>query len=241
MKYIISLIIAILIQDSMACAQEATSSEPLRFNRDIRPILSDNCFSCHGPDAAHRQAGLRLDLRDEAIKPAESGDTAIVPGKPTASMLVMRIESTDAGESMPPPKSHKRLSPAQKERLKRWIAEGAEYESHWAFAPIVNAALPAVKQSTWVRTPIDRFILARLEQARLMPSPEADRETLLRRLALDLTGLPPTLSELELYLIWRTRTSASEWRSVGWTWSASPTQSAITATRRGTSGLIAIG
>jgi hypothetical protein len=200
MKHIVLWIVALWIGGSLACAQEAASPEPLRFNRDIRPILSDNCFTCHGPDASHRQAGLRLDVRDDALKPAESGDIAIVPGKPSESTLVVRIESTDTADVMPPPKSHKRLSALQKERLKRWIAEGAKYESHWAFAPIEHVALPTVKRADWVRTPIDRFVLARLEQAQLAPSPEADRATILRRVALDLTGLPPTLADVEQFL-----------------------------------------
>ncbi|HEV7401875.1 MAG TPA: c-type cytochrome domain-containing protein, partial [Chthoniobacteraceae bacterium] len=112
--------------------QAASAAEPLRYNRDIRPILSDNCFACHGPDKAKQKAGLRLDIRDEAMKPAESGEIAIVPGKVEESALVERILSTDKDEIMPPPKSHKVLTAAQKELIKRWVAEGAKYEPHWA-------------------------------------------------------------------------------------------------------------
>ncbi len=138
--------------------------------------------------------------RANAEATAESGDAAIVPGNPAASSLIARIESKDESTVMPPPKSHKRLSALQKERLKRWIAEGAKYELHWAFAAVEPVALPAVNLSDWVRTPIDRFILARLEQSQLTPSPEADHATLLRRLSLDLTGLPPTLQDIEQFM-----------------------------------------
>ncbi len=176
------------------------AAEPLRYNRDIRPILSDNCFACHGPDKAKRDSGLRLDIREEAILPAESGDTAIVPGKPGQSQLVARIFSEDRDEKMPPPKAHKTLQPQQKETLKRWIAEGAQYEPHWAFVPLAPMELPAVKDSAWSRTGVDGFILARLEQERLPPSPEADKATLIRRVSLDLTGLPPTPEEVDAFI-----------------------------------------
>jgi len=168
----------------------------VRFNRDVRPILSENCLSCHGPDAGKRKAKLRLDERDSAVQPAESGDTAIVPGRPEASALVERIESTDADEVMPPRKSRKHLTAAQKEVLKRWIAEGAKYEAHWAFTPIQRPEVPAVKDQSWPRNPVDHFILARLEAENLAPAPPAAPETLLRRLTFGVKGLPPTPAEL---------------------------------------------
>lgn len=163
------------------------AAERLRYNRDIRPILSDNCFACHGPDTANQQAGLRLDVRESAIIPADSGNAAIIPGQPDASALVARILSKDEYELMPPADSHKKLSASQKQKLRQWIAEGAEYEPHWAFVP--------PKKSTEGNS-IDDFICAELQKHGLSPSPPASRETLIRRLALDLTGLPPNVSDL---------------------------------------------
>jgi hypothetical protein len=147
--------------------------------------LAENCFACHGPDKAARKADLRLDLREEAIKAG-----AIVPGKPSESELIARLDAAGA-KLMPPPKSHKKLTPAQKETLKAWVASGAEYEPHWAFIAPKKPELPAVKDINWVRNPIDRFVLAKLEANGLTPAPEATREALARRAALDITGLPP--------------------------------------------------
>ena len=168
----------------------------VRFNRDVRPILSENCFACHGPDAKQRKAKLRLDVREEVVKPAESGDVAIVPGKPEQSALVARIESTDGDEMMPPPKSHKQLTAAQKAALKQWIAEGAKYEAHWAFTPIVRPPLPTVRNTVWPRNAIDCFVLERLEREHLSPAPPAPPEALLRRVRFCVTGLPPGPEEL---------------------------------------------
>jgi hypothetical protein len=162
------------------------AADKLEFNRDIRPILADNCFPCHGPDKAARKAGLRLDRREEAI---DLG--AIVPGKPDESDLVRRILSTEAKELMPPAKSRKKLTAAQKDALKRWVTAGAEYQPHWSLIAPKRPQLLAVRQAGWVRNPIDQFILAELEKQGLQPTPEADRRTLARRLSLDLTGLPP--------------------------------------------------
>ena len=156
------------------------------YNHDIRPILSDNCFSCHGPDKNQRKAKLRLDVREVAVE-----TKAIIPGKPDESLLVKRIFSTDADDLMPPPETHKRLSPDQKEKLKRWIAAGAEYEPHWAYVKPARPAVPDTTSGKRVRNPIDGFILHGLEARSLLPSPESDRRTLLRRLSLDLLGLPP--------------------------------------------------
>jgi len=172
----------------------------LDFNREVRPILAENCFQCHGQDANKRKGELRLDVRESAVGKAESGETAVVPGKPEASALVARIFSTDKDELMPPAKAHRTLTAEQKATLKRWVAEGAEYRAHWAFVAPVRAALPAVQRGDWVRNPIDRFVLAKIEAGGLQPSPEADRPTLIRRLTLDLTGLPVTPEEVDAFV-----------------------------------------
>src|SRR5262245_50171373 len=168
-----------------------------RYDRDIRPILSDHCFTCHGPDANKRRKDLRLDVRESATGDRADGPV-IVPGKPEAGHLWGRVTSKDPDEVMPPPDSGKRaLSADEKELIRRWIAAGAEYEPHWAFVAPTRPAPPAVKDAAWARNDIDRFVLARLEAQGIAPSPEADRPTLLRRLFLDLTGLPPTPEELD--------------------------------------------
>jgi hypothetical protein len=165
------------------------------YNRDVRPILAENCFACHGPDSAARKAKLRLDVRDEAIR---SG--AITPGKPDESEALRRVLSDDADEVMPPPKTKKVLTKAQKDVLRQWVAAGAEYQKHWSLIAPTRPPLPAVKNKAWVRNPIDNFILARLESAGLTPAPEADRRTLARRLSLDLTGLPPAPADVEAFV-----------------------------------------
>jgi hypothetical protein len=167
----------------------------LAYNRDIRPILAENCFACHGPDRNARKAKLRLDDRDWAIQKG-----AITPGQPQKSALVARIFSKDADTVMPPPKAHKTLKPAERDLLKRWIAEGAVYEAHWAYVPPVRPPLPAPKNKVWVRNPIDAFILDKLEARGITPSPEADKRTLIRRVYLDVIGLPPTLAEVKAFL-----------------------------------------
>jgi len=171
------------------------ATNDIQFNRDVRPILSENCFVCHGHDKSQRKAKLRLDDRDVAI---ERG--AIVPGKPDESKLVEHIFSTDPDEIMPPPKSNKKLTTEQKELLKKWIASGAEYEPHWAYIPPKRFPAPRTRDSRWVRNPIDAFILSSLEAKNIQPSVEADKRMLLRRLSLDLIGLPPTVPELEAFL-----------------------------------------
>ena len=167
----------------------AASATPVSFNRDIRPILSDNCFSCHGPDASHRQADLRLDMRDDAVTAG-----AIVPGKPAESTLVSRINATDSDELMPPPESHKKLDAKQKELLARWIEEGAEYRKHWAYEQPVKVAVPAGTNG------VDHLVRKRLAEIGLKASPEADRRILIRRLSLDLLGLPPTPDEVAAFV-----------------------------------------
>jgi hypothetical protein len=180
---------------ALAIPAPAWGQSKVDFNRDIRPILSDKCFACHGPDTTKLKRKLRLDVRDVAIKKG-----AIVPGKPGESELVRRIHAADAEERMPPVKSNKTLTAVEKDLLQRWIAAGADYQVHWAFVAPTRAALPAIKNVTWPRNPIDHFILARLEQLGLEPSAEAVRTALIRRLSLDLTGLPPTLREVDAFL-----------------------------------------
>ncbi|MGA2496979.1 MAG: DUF1549 domain-containing protein, partial [Tepidisphaeraceae bacterium] len=171
----------------------------VNFDRDIHPILSENCFACHGPDSAARKAGLRLDRREDAIALREDG-AAIVPGDPARSELVRRITADDPEEIMPPRKTGKKLTAQQIEMLKRWITQKANYPTHWSFIPPVRPEMPAVKDAAWVRNPIDAFVLARLERDGFKPSPEASRETLIRRATLDLTGLPPTPAEIDAFL-----------------------------------------
>ena len=176
------------------------ASEPIRFGRDVRPILSDRCYLCHGPDRANRQAGLRLDSFDAATAKRKDG-AAIVPFRPDKSLLVQRIIATSPGKVMPPPDSGKHaVSESERAILRQWIAEGANYEQHWSFVPPEQPAVPAVRDATWARTPIDRFVQAPLEQAGIALGTEADRATLCRREYLDLTGLPPSPEETASFL-----------------------------------------
>ncbi len=179
----------------MATAQPAKPAK-LQYNRDIRPILSENCFACHGPDSAARKAGLRLDQRDAAV-----AKKAFVPGKWEESEMIARILlPADDETAMPPEKSHKKLTPAQKETLKNWVVQGAEYEQHWSFLAPKKPAVPSVKDAKAVRNPIDAFVLAELEKKGLTFAPEADRRTLARRVALDTTGLPPKVEDVEAFV-----------------------------------------
>ena len=177
-----------------------TEAAKVDFNRDIRPIMTDTCFRCHGFDAKARKARLRLDLREEALKPAKSGAVPIVPGQPAKSEVVRRVFTTDEDDRMPPAEIHKVLTTDQKELFRRWIAEGAEYRDHWAFLPPAAVVPTGLKQSRWPKTPVDCFILARLEQKKLKPSREADKATIIRRVSLDLTGIPPTPVEVDSFL-----------------------------------------
>jgi hypothetical protein len=166
--------------------------------RDIRPILSNRCFKCHGPD--FKKAGLDLQTQVGATKLLKSGHAAIVPGKPGESELLARVTATEAGLRMPPPGKGEALSPEQVAVLRKWIEQGANYEEHWSFVKPARPAPPAVKNAAWARNPIDRFVLARLEREGLSPSPEADKAVLLRRASLDLTGLPPTIEDVDAFL-----------------------------------------
>jgi len=178
----------------------AAAAEPVDFNREVRPILSENCFRCHGADEKQRQAGLRLDLREKALLKLESGEKAIVPGDPSKSEAIRRVAASDDGERMPPKQMNKRLTPAQIEVLRRWIAAGAKYSQHWAFVKPVSPMVPTLRNQAWPKNQIDTFVLARLEKEGLHPSPEASRQTLIRRLSLDLTGLPPTPQAVDAFV-----------------------------------------
>jgi hypothetical protein len=171
------------------------------FNRDIRPVMSDTCFRCHGFDANARKARLRLDIREDALKPAKSGLVPIVPGKPDESEMIRRLFSEDPEAVMPPPELHKPLTAEQKNLFRRWIAEGAEYRGHWALLAPARPALPRIQNPEFrIRNAIDAFIGQRLEERGLQPPPQADKATLIRRVSLDLTGLPPRLDEVDAFL-----------------------------------------
>jgi len=170
------------------------------FNREIRPILASRCFQCHGPDEAARKGSLRLDLREGAIGPAKSGKPAIVPGQGAQSELLKRVATEDEDDLMPPGKHGAPLTSAQVETLRTWVAQGAAYTPHWAYLKPTRPTLPAVKQDDWARNEVDHFILARLEAEKLKPMAEADRYALIRRLSLDLTGLPPTIEEADAFV-----------------------------------------
>src|SRR5262245_20372615 len=185
------------------------ADRPIDFNRDVRPILSDKCFACHGPDANHREADLRLDVEKDA-KAERDGSQAIVPGKPEESQLVARITATSAAKRMPPKKANKPLTAAEIDVLKQWVAEGAKWSAHWAYGPPRKHPIPDVKMADWSSEWVDRFILARLEREKLTPSPDADRVTLARRLYFDLTGLPPTPAEVEEFFANKNETALEE-------------------------------
>lgn len=195
----------------------ASANDPVSFNRDIRPIMSDTCFRCHGPDKSSRMAGMRLDVRDQAVKALRDGTVPIVPGDPDKSAIVQRIFASNPARIMPPKFAHKVLTQAQKDTIRRWVAEGAKYEGHWAYQPILrppvpdvpnmaanaafrNAAYGAKADDSMIVNPIDAFIQARLAKEGLKPSPEASRRVLIRRVTLDLTGLPPTPADVEAFV-----------------------------------------
>lgn len=184
-----------LLLSTLACSPLVSSAEPLSFNRDIRPILSDKCFACHGFDAKTREADLRLDTPEGAFGVNKDGKSAIVAGKPEESLAWQRILTTDADDVMPPPESHKKLTDAEKDILRRWISEGAPYQKHWAFEAPVRPSVPEGQGSE-----IDRFISAPLRADQLTLSPEADRSTLIRRVSLALTGLPPRVEDVDAFL-----------------------------------------
>ena len=177
------------------------AAPPVDFSRDVRPILSDHCFACHGPDESSRQMGLRFDIEDGPKKPRGDRPPVIVPGDPAASLILQRVAPSDPAMRMPPLYSDRKpLTEKEVATLRAWIEQGAKYQSLWSFSAPVRPAEPTVQNRAWVRNPIDTFVLARLEKEGLKPSPEADRAQLLRRVSFDLTGLPPTLAELDAFL-----------------------------------------
>ncbi len=176
-------------------SNRALAQQTLDFNRDIRPLLSENCFFCHGQDGNQREADLRLDQARSAL---DSG--AIVPGDSEASSLIERIDSDDPDFIMPPPEANRQLSPEQKKRLRQWIDEGGKYEKHWAFSAPQRPTPPSTKLNDWAKNPIDQFVLSKLESRGLSPSPQADRSTLIKRLSIDLLGLPPTIEEVDAFV-----------------------------------------
>ena len=178
----------------------AALPETVNFNRDIRPILSDNCFACHGFDEATREADLRLDVRDGIFSEREGGRLTVAPGKPAESELYRRLTHADESERMPPKKFNKRPTERQIALVKKWIEQGAQWQGHWSYAPPERPEAPPADLPGFVRNPIDRFVLSRLQEAGLAPSPEADRATLIRRLSFDLTGLPPTPQEVDAFV-----------------------------------------
>lgn len=205
LSIIISLVAALvslstLSPRSPAADPPAAPHRKVDFQREIRPILANHCWSCHGPDEQQRKAGLRLDLVEGSRAKLESGFTAIVPGKPDASELLARINSDEDSEIMPPPKAKKPLTVDQRNLLRLWIDQGADFARHWAFVPPRRPDLPRVGDRAWPRNAIDLFVLSRLEAEGLIPAAEADKGTLLRRVTLDLTGLPPTIGELDDFL-----------------------------------------
>jgi hypothetical protein len=200
-EFVRRVIAALTLAAFAGVAHAGQSDEPrVNFDRDIRPILSNNCFKCHGPDEAKRVAGLRLDTMEGERAAAKSGRRAVVPGKSAESELIRRITADDPMERMPPPSTGKVLSDEQLELFKRWIDEGAEWRPHWSFVPLKRPQPPAVRNESWVRNPIDRFVFARLDGAGLQPSPPADKTALIRRLTYDLTGLPPTPAEVDAFV-----------------------------------------
>ena len=231
------------------------AAEPIDFSRDVRPILSNKCFYCHGPDPTHREADLRLDVFSETDGVRGAQDV-IVLGHPEESLLLDRVFAEDEADRMPPTDSGKELTPEQTETLKRWIAEGVEYQPHWSLIPPERPELPAVKDAAWVRNPIDRFVLARLDAEGLTPSPKRIGACSFAGCRSILLGLPPSAEEVKHS--WRierndayeqsgrsvageSRISASGWRSIGSMRPAMPIPTAIRSTAAGTCGCGAIG
>ncbi|MEA2262871.1 MAG: hypothetical protein QOJ51_5696, partial [Acidobacteriaceae bacterium] len=203
----VRLLFALLASASLACIFGATPAapaaeaptKPVDFNREIRPILSDNCFKCHGPDEKMRMAKMRLD-ETEGLFVDRGGYKIIVPGNSAQSKIYQKISSKDVAFRMPPVYSGKTLTDKQITVIKQWIDQGAKWETQWSFVAPKRPAVPEVKDKAWVRNPIDSFVLARLEAEELKPSEEADKATLLRRASFDLTGLPPTPAEVDSFV-----------------------------------------
>jgi hypothetical protein len=186
---------------ALALASLLGAADSVEFNRDIRPVLSDKCFTCHGPDAGNRKTKLRFDQESGARIELSRGGFAIVPGDPTHSEMYLRVSSSNTATRMPPAYAGaQKLSDREIGLIRRWIEEGAQWQRHWSFIPPKRPALPDVREKEWPRNSIDSFVLSRLEREGLAPSLDADRYTLIRRVTLDLTGLPPTPAEVEAFL-----------------------------------------
>jgi len=196
MRFDLTTILLSLAITATLTSPSALAQQRVRFDHDVRPILSNHCWSCHGPDEVARQAGLRLDRQDSATAPGDSGRIAIVPGKPADSELIARINSHDVDAQMPPTSAKKPITDQQRLVLQQWIEQGAEFTSHWAYTSPVRPAVPAVQDASWPKNSIDAFVLKRLEDENLLPSDEAAPHVWLRRVTFDLTGLPPSLEEL---------------------------------------------
>ncbi|HAW29544.1 MAG TPA: hypothetical protein DCY03_15725 [Planctomycetaceae bacterium] len=196
---VFSVAVACILYQNVVAETPLTSDQPLDFATDIRPLLSDACFSCHGPDPEHREADLRLDLK-ETVFAQHNGQALIVPGKPTDSLLYQRMTAADESERMPPVDSGKKLSQSDLVKIRKWIEAGAPWASHWAFQTPVKPEIPEVRQPELIQNPIDVFVLKKLELQQLSFSEPADQTTLLRRLSLDLTGLPPRIKEIDTFL-----------------------------------------
>ena len=180
--------------------QLSAIDDSIQFNRDIRPILATHCLTCHGPDESTREGGLRLDHLSGATQEADSGEFAIVPGKPNQSEMIRRTSlDEEDGERMPP--SGKGLNEKERSLLKRWIQSGANFDEHWAFVAPKKKAIPKTKNNQWVQNSIDRFVLSRLEQEKLSPNQPADRYIIVRRVYIDLLGLPPTIEEVDDFVM----------------------------------------
>ena len=186
----------------LAAALPITAQGPatVEFNRDVRPILADKCFICHGPDAATKKVPFRLDREEFAKADLGGGHHAIVEGDTAASVMLARITAADPARRMPPAYTQQTLTEAEISTLRRWIEQGAKWQLHWSLIPPKPTDPPAVTNASWPRNPIDRFILSRLERENLQPQPEASREILLRRASFDLTGLPPSIADLDAFL-----------------------------------------
>ena len=205
MYFIVGIFACLITLIGYGCETQTGSGSKIAridFNYHVRPILSDKCFKCHGPDANKREAGLRLDVAESAYMelPEDSGKYAIVPGNLEASQLYLRIHTNDSSMMMPPPEENLALTEDEKDVLTRWIEQGAEYKPHWAFIPPETPSIPEPGHSTWPVNAIDDFVLARMDQQGLQPSEKADKERLLKRVYYDLIGLPPDIAAQDAFL-----------------------------------------
>ena len=200
LHYLILAVTLFLLVMIQACNQVADNQdsgerlpEKISYNFHIRPIFSDKCFACHGPDANKREAGLRLDIAEAAYQALEENPSAhaLVPNKPNASEVFLRISSTDEEQMMPPPESELKLTNREIKLIEKWIKQGAKYEPHWAFAAPEEQEIPPIENEEWVKNDIDYFVLHKQEEEGISPNEEADKERLLKRVSFDLTGLPP--------------------------------------------------